>query len=260
MLIWVLLGGLVAGSAASAIGDRLVDGRNCLTGRSACDHCQHSLSWLELIPLLSWLWQRGRCRWCQQCIAWRYPLLELSGAVAWGALYWWWPLTTSGFDLIWLIGWLVAASCFLILMVADYRWLVLPTPVIMVLFKLGVLLQLAEAIWVDQSPTGLMNAALGMLIGGGLFYLLYTISPKLIGFGDVRLGAALGVWLGSAQLMGWTIAVGSWIGLILGIVWLLAKKRQDSPADPRIPFGPALMLGTLVVWLSSNWLLGQGLA
>ena len=259
MLIWVLLGGLAAGSVASAIGDRLVDGRKWLIARSTCDNCQHSLSLRELVPLLSWIWQRGRCRWCQAGIAWRYPLLELAGAAAWGAIYWWWPLTTSGFDLVWLIGWLIATGIFLILVVADYRWLILPTSAIMPLFILGSLLHLAESIWIAQSPVELVNAGLGMLIGGGLFYLIYTISPKLIGFGDVRLGAAIGVWLGSAQLMGWALAVGSWIGLLLGLGWLIAKKRKSPGADLRIPFGPSLMLGAIIVWLGSNWLAGQGL-
>lgn len=259
MLIWTLLGGLVAGSAASAIGDRLVDGRDWRSARSACDNCQHRLEWRELIPLLSWLWQRGRCRWCQKPIAWRYPLLEVAGAGLWGAVWLWWPLTTGGFDIVWLIGWLIATSVFLILTVADYRWLILPTSAIMFLFVLGLLLQSASAIWVDGSPGGLMNAALGMLVGAGPFYLLYAISPKLIGFGDVRLGAALGVWLGSAQLMGWALAVGSWIGLALGLGWLIVKKRRGADADRRIPFGPSLMLGAVVVWLGSNWLAGQNL-
>lgn len=259
MLIWTLLGGLVAGSAASAVGDRLVDGRNWLSARSTCDGCQHRLSWRELIPLLSWLWQRGRCRWCQSRIGWRYPLLEVAGAGLWGAVWLWWPLTTGGFDIAWLIGWLILTGTFLVLTVADYRWLILPTSAIMFLFILGAGLQLASAIWVDGSPAGLMNAGLGMLIGGGLFYLLYAISPKLIGFGDVRLGAAIGVWLGSAALTAWAIAVGSWIGLLLGVGWLAAKKGQGAGADARIPFGPSLMLGAVIVWLGSNWLAGQGL-
>ena len=263
MLIWLLLGGLIAGSAASAIGDRLVDGRNWLTARSTCDNCQSRLSWLELIPLLSWLIQKGRCRQCRQPISWHYPALELGGAAAWGAIYWWWPLSTSGFDLVWLIGWLIAASCFLILFVADYRWLILPTSVIMALFWLGLGLRLIESIWVDQSPAGLILAVGGMIIGGGLFYLLYSISPRLIGFGDIRLGATLGIWLGTGLLTAWAIAVGSWVGLILAIVWLVFKKRPairaDDQKDARIPFGPSLMIGCLVVWLSSNWLATQGL-
>ncbi len=259
MLIWLLLGGLVSGSAASAIGDRLVDGRNWLNARSTCDHCQRQLTWFELVPLISWLIQKGRCRGCNQCISYRYPALELIGAAIWASLYVWWPLTTSGFDIAWLVGWLVLVSCFSILVVTDYRWLILPTSVIMFLFGLGLTLQLIGAIWIDQSPAGLISVAGGMIIGGGLFYLLYAISPRLIGFGDVRLGATIGVWLGSASLMAWSIAVGSWIGLILALVWLGVKKKQPDSADLRVPFGPSLMLGALLVWLGSNWLAAQGL-
>src|SRR5574337_1009102 len=97
-----------------------------LTGRSVCPRCHHELAWYDLIPLLSWLFLRGRCRYCHRPISWQYPLVEATMAAVFVISYFYWSGGIFGVgDWLLFITWLAASVGLMALLVYDLRWMIL---------------------------------------------------------------------------------------------------------------------------------------
>ena len=238
--------GLLAGSLASALADRLVDGRNWLSARSTCDSCQKKLTFKDLVPIFSWLAFSGHCRHCQKPIGKHYPLIELLGAGLFLLFYWQTPLAWQGVEALWLLAWGPILAIFLILLLADWRHLILPTGAIIVLFWLVLGIGLIEA-GLGSDPAGqVLTIGLNLWAGGGLFWLIYQISPRLIGFGDVRLGAVLGLIIGSWWLTFLAISLAAWLGIL---TYLPFFKKSKKVSQQKIPFGPSLIIASLIIIL-----------
>lgn len=197
--------------------------------RSHCVHCKHVLSAADNIPLLSWILLRGRCRYCKAGISWQYPLVELlcaiaSGVVAW-QFGWGWPLAAA-LVFTWT---LIAASGI------DARTQLLPDQLTLPLLWLGLLLAL-PAMFVT-APQAILGAALGYLSLWSVYWLFKLITGKEgMGYGDFKLLAALGAWMGAASLLP-IVLLSSLVGAVVGGA-MLATRGQDR-ATP-IPFGPFL--------------------
>lgn len=194
---------------------------------SHCPHCKHGLSPLDNIPLLSFLFLRGRCRYCKTAISWQYPLVELISGLACATIAWKfgfdWPLL-AGLAFTWI---LIAASGI------DARTQLLPDQLTLPLLWLGLLLSLAP-IFVD-SQASIIGAAIGWLSLWSVFWLFKLMTGKEgMGYGDFKLLAALGAWMGAAALLP-IILLSSLIGAILGGIILAAKGKDKSTP---IPFGP----------------------
>ncbi|MCK9539840.1 prepilin peptidase [Dokdonella sp.] len=194
---------------------------------SHCPHCQHRLSPRDNIPLLSWLMLGGRCRYCRTPISRQYPLVELLTALASAAVAWQfgfgWPLA-AGLVLTWT---LIAASGI------DVRTQFLPDQLTLPLLWLGLLLSLVP---VFISPAAaIIGAAVGYFSLWAVFWLFKLATGKEgMGYGDFKLLAALGAWMGVASLLP-IILLSSLVGAIIGGI-LLAMHRQGR--DTPIPFGP----------------------
>lgn len=204
---------------------------NLFLPRSCCPHCQSTIACYHNIPLLSWIWLRGRCYHCRQRIGWRYPLVELAAALSggWVALYW--PPGATALALA-LCAWLLIA-----LMVIDIQHLLLPDVLTLPLLWLGLLVNLRGEL------VPLSDAVLGAASGYLSLWLLYwgfklTTGKEGLGYGDFKLLAALGAWCGWQRLP----LVLLWAAL-LGIVAiiLLRLTGRAGRSDP-LPFGPCLAL------------------
>ena len=194
---------------------------------SHCPQCKHPLSALDNIPLLSWLALRGRCRYCKTPISWQYPLVELLTALASAAVAWkfgfGWPLA-AGLVFTWT---LVAASGI------DARTQLLPDQLTLPLLWLGLLIALVP-VFVSPSAA-IIGAAIGYLSLWSVFWLFKLATGKEgMGYGDFKLLAALGAWMGSMSLLP-IILLSSLIGAVIGGVALAAQGRDRSTP---IPFGP----------------------
>jgi leader peptidase (prepilin peptidase)/N-methyltransferase len=194
---------------------------------SHCPACKHKLSALDNIPLLSWLALRGRCRYCKAKISWQHPIVELltaltSAAIAW-KLGFGWPLA-AGLVFTWM---LVAASGI------DARTQLLPDQLTLPLLWLGLLLSLMP---IFVSPdTAIIGAAIGYLSLWSVYWLFKLATGKEgMGYGDFKLLAALGAWMGPASLLP-IVLLSSLIGAIVGGS-VLALRGQDRSTP--IPFGP----------------------
>lgn len=217
-----------------------------LHGRSMCVHCKHTLAWFDLIPVLSWVMLRGRCRYCTKAISWQYPLIEiLVGILALFSAFYWPFAVSSWAEVSLLVVWVFALAPMTALVIYDIRWMEMPTKLIYALDVLAVLFVFLQAIAIGSwGPVA--SGIAGSLLLGGFFWLLYRFSDgKWIGGGDVRFGFAMGLLLGwQSMLFGLMLA--SYLGVLVIIV-LIAIKRYHRKM--RIPFGPFLVAATYVAML-----------
>jgi len=202
---------------------------NLSVPRSHCPRCKTFLSWYENIPVLSYVLQLGRCRHCKTRISFRYPLVELIAAALTYA-----AIASFGFT---ALGWsyTVLLWCLLILTLIDVDEMLLPDQITLPLLWLGLLLSISI---LPVSPQdAIIGAAAGYLVLWSVFWLFKIVTKKEgMGYGDFKLLALLGTWLGW-QSLPLIILLSSIIGAVIGLFFLVIKKSQ--PGQP-IPFGPFL--------------------
>jgi len=222
-----------------------------LHGRSMCSNCGHELAVIDLIPLFSWLWLRGRCRYCRAKIQ-DSPLTEVAPAVLFVASYLWWPLSFHGVNLFQFIVWLVFMVAFVALAAYDFRWFLLPDRIVYPLIGLAATEVIIVAVAHRSISMG-VNAAVAGLIISGIFYLLFQFSKGTwIGGGDVKLAAVLGLLAGTPLKALLVLFLSSVIGTLVSIP-LLLKGKQGLKAH--IPYGPFLLTATIVVVLFGSSLI-----
>lgn len=216
-------------------------------GRSMCVHCKHLLAWYDLLPVVSWVSLKGKCRYCKKPISWQYPVVEILTAVLFVFSYCFWPLPLDSFA-SWLhFGtWLALLVGFVALIVYDIRWMLLPNRIVFPLYALAAFSVLLEATLTSNFHL-LTSSAWGVLVGGGIFYILFQLSEgRWIGGGDVKLGFMLGGIVGGPVQAMLMLFVASLLGTLASLP-LLATKRIKRQA--RIPFGPFLIVATIIVEL-----------
>jgi leader peptidase (prepilin peptidase)/N-methyltransferase len=217
---------------------------------SHCPRCSHPIAWYDNIPILSYLALAGRCRHCTVSISFRYPLVEILNAAGYVSLLWF-------FGRSWVaVAYGLLYSALLVVAGTDLSHKIIPNAVTLP----GIVLGLVCATTI--LPLGFLNSLLGILIGGGILWLLAWVSPYLfgkegMGGGDIKLLAMIGAFLGwKPALM--TIMVGSFLGSLVGVTLIAVQviKREDY-----IPFGPFLVCGALVALFFGQFILDwyQGL-
>lgn len=230
--------------------------------RSHCLSCGHRLAWYDLIPLVSWLSLRGKCRYCKKFIGWTEFLLEAGMAALFVLSVVLWPMPlTSFWQIMMLVLWLAALVLLAILFVYDLRWLLLPDIVNIPFIVLGAVfagIKLCLASDFTSTLTSLLGA---VFVLSGIYLLLYLFSKARygedktwVGFGDVKLGLGLSLFLGNWLLAFAALFAANLIGTILVLPSMLTGKLRGNS---RISFGPLLIAGFLIVWLFSesilNW-------
>jgi prepilin signal peptidase PulO-like enzyme (type II secretory pathway) len=228
-------------------------------GRSMCPKCGHELAVIDLVPLLSWLLLGGKCRYCHKPISWQYPLVELLTVGLFLFSFCFWPVKISGQEIIVFILWLFILVLLIGLAIYDIRWRLLPNKLVYPLAVLAIV-NLTVTVVVNSSPASSVveAAGWGLLVIGGLFYLLFQLSNgKWIGGGDVKLGAVLGIIVGgplSSVLLLFLSSVG---GTLYALPLIVTGKAQRKT---HIPFGPFLILAAIITRLFGqsiiNWYKG----
>ncbi len=215
------------------------------TGRSMCSHCRHPLAAKDLVPLFSWLYLRGKCRYCGVKIE-DSPLIEVITPLLFVVSYLCWPLELHGAGLVQFGFWLAFLVGFMFLAAYDLRWFLLPNRVVFPLIGLGAVQVITVAI-IRHDVWVLINAGLGALLLSGLFWVLFQVSNgQWIGGGDVKLAVLLGLLAGTPELAVLLLFAASVAGTLVSIPVLLQGKRGLTV---RVPFGPYLLAGTVFVVL-----------
>lgn len=246
IVLFLFIFGTTIGSFLTVVIDRLPRNISIVHGRSYCESCKHTLSWLDLIPLFSFLFLLGKCRYCHKAIGVHHLLLEMLV----GALYVVTYLATiasfsqttplSTFFIGTLIYRLVLVSIFFVIFFIDFRHSIIP-------FSAIVLAGLVALFWTVF--TSFSTLPLSLLTALGSFFFFFFIHAvtrgRGMGFGDVVYAFVMGLLLGFP-----TTIVGIYIafltGAIVSLILLLQGKKKLKSA---IPFGPFLVFGTLLCLL-----------
>jgi leader peptidase (prepilin peptidase)/N-methyltransferase len=243
----IFLVGLLVGSFLNVVILRMHTGRSVVTGRSSCARCARTLHWYELIPVFSFLALRGKCRTCKAGISFQYPIVELVTALLFILLYIKIPLSLGFTEYSWVsyLGALIA-SCFLVVIaVYDYRHKIIPDEAVYPLMLLALIAIIVKSTFFPAfSP---VHAVVEGVLVGLPFFLFFAFSKgRAMGFGDVKLALALGWLLGVSR--GYAVVILSfWIGAVVGL-FLIGMARGHSMKS-QIPFGPFLIIATLIVVL-----------
>lgn len=250
----VALLGLVIGSFLNVVIWRVPRRESIVTPGSHCPQCGSRLKPQDLVPVVSFLLLRGRCRYCQTDISWEYPLVEIANSLLYLLLF-----SQYGFEVqFWVFA--VFFSALLALAVIDLHEGILPNRLTVPGIVAGLAWGGINDLWhlwgrypisllynlgSYVAPFSLANAFLGVLAGGGVVWLVVILSRGGMGFGDVKLNAMVGAFLGWPAGI-YNLFVGAILGSMVGIFLLVTGKKSRKDA---IPFGPYLVLGAFILTL-----------
>lgn len=257
--IFSLLLGLMVGSFLNVCVCRLPNEESVIKPRSRCPKCGTAIAWYDNLPVLSWVLLLAKCRQCKEPISWQYPLVEAITGGVFLLVFW-----RFGFCLASPIYMLLVAGLILCTFIDFVDWTI-PNEVTYPGIPLGILCSLIALFY---PASGLLldsvfNSLMGVLVGGGSLYLLDKLSLLLLkkrgmGFGDVKLLAMLGAFLGWEGTV-LIIVIASLLGSVIGILVLLIMKRklgkegdEDIEAGNYLPFGPYLAIGGVIVLLCGD--------
>ena len=234
-IITSVLIGLLIGSFLNVCIYRMPRKKSIVWPPSHCPACSASIHPFDNIPLVSYLWLRGRCRACRGRIPLKYPVVEAFNGLGYGLIVW-------NFGLAWPA--VVYAALFSALLVAaliDLEHQIIPDAITLPGIALGLICAATVL------PLALTDAVLGLLLGGGLLWALAAASPYVfgkegMGGGDIKLLAMIGAFLGWKSTV-LTIMIGALAGAVVGIALILLNIMRR---DQYLPFGPFLVLGALI--------------
>ena len=263
--------GLVVGSFLNVVVHRVPLGESIVHPRSRCPRCKTPIAARDNVPVLSYLWLRGRCRHCGLAISWRYPAFELATGLVFAALAWRYGPTVE------TLLWMVFAAALLAVAAIDFDHQIIPDEISLGGLVAGLTL-LPGLVWLSGGDAfeAFRGAAFGAALGGGVLWIVGFAHTRLsvalgrtfdhwpgegealprpasldywtwfpgLGFGDVKLLAMIGAWVGVVGVVQ-TILAAAVVGLAFGLGWAAVRRRFDAPFG----FAPAIAIGALLVVL-----------
>jgi prepilin signal peptidase PulO-like enzyme (type II secretory pathway) len=255
--------GLAIGSFLNVLalrydGERFVFNPKVIGGRSRCPHCKRTLRWFELVPVLSFVVQRGKCRKCRARLSFQYPIVELLSGLIFVLVPCHFAAYSWPFPIGWcmLSGlWIAAFEILLLISVIDMRLQIVPDELSIMLGAVALLTTIFTAGYLGASHQsflgpyasifGLYNNIwlshlVGAIVGGGFFWVLARLTPYIfkiegMGMGDVKLGIPLGFLFGWPDIV-LLYAAAFIIGSIIGVGLIVAKVATRKSAVPFVPF------------------------
>lgn len=228
--------GLVLGSFYNVVGLRIPEKQSLIKPRSHCPKCKRTLTALDLIPVFSYLFLRGKCRGCGSIIPTFYPIMELSTGLLFILAFYTYGITGE------LLVALTLISLLVIIFVSDFVYMVIPDKVLLFFVPLIVI----ERIFIPLHPW--WDPLVGAVAGFSLLFLIALLSRGGMGGGDIKLFFVLGLVLGlKLTLLAFFLA--TLIGAIYGVIGMIVgrfKKRQQ------LPFGPFIAIGSLLSYFYGN--------
>ncbi len=247
MTFLIIVYGLIIGSFLNVCVYRIPRSESIAWPGSHCPKCKHKLHYFDNIPLFSWIFLRGRCRYCNESISIQYPLVETLNAILYFIMYRNFGLTLD------FIFYSLLSSVLLTIIFIDLQQMIIPDVLIITILILSILHK-SSMYFIGYSPE-ILNSILGSLLAGGLFLAIVLVFRGGMGGGDVTLISALGFVIGWRKIM-LTIFLSFILGSIISI-FLLATKLKTRK-DP-IPFGPFIIIAFFITLLWGqaimNWYL-----
>ena len=176
MIVAIVILGLCFGSFINAFVWRLHEKQDWVKGRSKCTKCNHELSAIDLIPLLSWLLLGGRCRYCHKKISIQYPIVELLTSIIFLLSYIYWPVPLAGQAVAVYILWLFVVTGLIALSIYDIRWMLLPSRIIYALYPFALFMAVINIFSAANHAGVMIGYVEATIIGGCIFYVLLQVS------------------------------------------------------------------------------------
>jgi len=232
MYVVIFLYGIIIGSFLNVCIYRIPNEQNIVKVRSHCMKCDHQLKWYELIPLFSYLFQRGRCLSCKEKISWQYPLVEAANGILYVFIF-----VINGMNVDSLL-YCLLTSALLVLSVIDFRTYEIPIGINIFILALGLI---RTALHYEDW----LNHVIGFFAVSVVLYLIIIVTKgRGIGGGDMKLMATCGLFLGWQEII-----LAFLLGCIIGSVIHIIRMRV-SDCDRVLALGPYLSIG---VFLSMLW-------
>ncbi|MGX1899976.1 prepilin peptidase [Thermolongibacillus altinsuensis] len=233
IIVMVFIFSLLFGSFFNVVGLRVPKGESIVRPRSHCPSCERTLTAWELIPVVSYVVQKGKCRGCGVRISPLYPFVELSTAILFTIS----PLLV-GWSKELVVSWTLI-SLLMIIFVSDVRYMLIPDKILLFFAPLFLL----ERLWLSPLAPW-WDAFLGALVGFGVLFLIALISKGGMGGGDIKLFALVGLVLGIKMTL-LAFFLSTLYGTIFGLIGMaIGKVKRGQP----MPFGPAIVVGTLTAY------------
>ena len=239
---------MAARAEATELGESKQEVFDLVTPRSLCPHCEHTILWYHNLPIASWLWLKGRCAYCQDRIAYRYPLVEVCGLLFTLAIYGLYGVSLEACFLLFFVLALLAAG----VMDGETGWL--PPAICFPLIVVGLLNATLQEVTTVFNPS--VSSIVGAIAGGGLIWGVNYLSnrvrrQRVIGGGDALLLAAVGAWFG---WMGLQVFLLGFIVLTLGLL-VVAALRFGWGERMEIRLGPMFMIVGLTQFVAGETLI-----
>lgn len=238
-LIFIL--GLLLGSFLNCLVYRLNearDWRNFFFGRSYCPKCKKNLRWFDNLPLFSFLFLKGRCRWCRSPISWQYPLVELTTGILSVIVYY-----LSVGSIVNLIFNLIIVYALIGIFLSDLLYRTIPDQIVYSALAIALLWLIVNQQWLS-----ILSG-----LGAALFFLLLVLLTRWqgMGLGDVKLAGLMGLILGFPKIIV-ALYLAFLTGALVGVILILTKRKRWKS---EIPFGPFLVLATFIAffWGEKIW-------
>lgn len=245
ILIYTFILGTLIGSFLNVVVYRLPREESLSFPPSHCPVCSTRLKFYDLLPILSYLRLKGKCRSCRSSISMRYPIVEgITG------LFFLFTVYTFGVSLA-SLQYLLIIGILIPIFLIDYEHYIIPDGLNLGIFLIAAGVLLLQILSGEAQWTALLDRSLGLLIGGGFFLLIAMVTDGAMGGGDIKIMAALGFLFGVKEtllLMFLSFVLGGILSVAL--LALKVKKRKDP-----IPFGPFICIGAVITIFWGNQIL-----
>ncbi len=251
----IFIFGLLVGSFLNCVIYRLETEKSFLKGRSFCPHCKTTLEWFDLIPVLSFFWLRGQCRYCGEKISWQYPLVELATALLFTQIFTFQISTSNQIFIIQtlnIIYYLTIAAFLIIIFVYDLKHYIIPDKVIYPAIVIALIFILQFAIFNQFTflsafggeiftEANIFQSSILSAFGAALFFLAVVLitKGKGMGIGDIKLAFLMGLILGWPNILV-ALFLAFFLGAVSGIFLILFKRKTMKS---EVPFAPFLIIG-----------------
>ena len=235
----ILIIGLIVGSFLNVVIYRLPLKKSIIFPSSHCPNCENKLKYYDLVPVFSFIFSKGKCRYCGEKISLQYPIVELLTALLFLLAFLNYGLASEFIIFIILISSLIVVSFI------DIKYQIIPNEITFSFIPFGLIFSLVF------NHISFVNSLLGLVIPAGLLLLIAFIYKKGMGIGDVKLIGMIGVFIGWRYAL-ISIFIGALFGSIYGIYMMIFGKMDRKT---RIPFGPFISLGAIIMILYGNILI-----
>jgi prepilin signal peptidase PulO-like enzyme (type II secretory pathway) len=251
LFLIIFIFGTAIGSFLNCAIERLREKQDLLFTRSVCPICKHKLGFFDLIPILSFIFLKGKCRYCKKSISWQHPIVEISTALIFVFIMNY-ELEIMNyaifkqfliFNFLNLFYYLIIACLLIIIFVYDLKYNLIPDKIIYLGVGIVFFYNIFHSYFIIHNWSFIANGLISAFLSSFFFLLIFLISRgRWMGFGDVELVFLMGLFLGFPKIL-IALFLSFLIGAIIGL-GLIAFKKKELKSE--VPFGPFLMIGTFI--------------